>query len=350
MAALLVVMHHAVKILHDRMDGASGWDFHAGAAGVDVFFCISGFVIVISSVDFWGQGGSSALFLWRRVSRIVPLYWLATTLKLMLLLAVPRLAQHSAFFKPWHAIASFLFIPTWNVDHAVLPLLPQGWTLSFEMLFYALFAAALAMKLRPVGWITAVLVVLSVADLLRTDDWGAIATLLRPILLEFAFGMWIAAAVLRGVRLPERIAQLLVVSMPILLLASNLLPEKTCVEFSVLIWGLPGGLLLLAAVSLEDSARKWLSGLPNLLGDASYAIYLFHGFVAQPVILCLMMLHLDGLAAISLTVGISILAACAVGILIHNRVEMPLLKYLHRHNPGSSRLAPQSGSSVPLVL
>jgi exopolysaccharide production protein ExoZ len=50
------------------------------AAGVDLFFVISGFVMVYSSEPLFGRSGSPKEFLVRRLARIVPLYWLTMTI------------------------------------------------------------------------------------------------------------------------------------------------------------------------------------------------------------------------------------------------------------------------------
>jgi peptidoglycan/LPS O-acetylase OafA/YrhL len=69
---------------------------------------------------------------------------MATAFKVALLVAMPALA-FSTMLTPWHVISSFLFIP----DDTLGPVVMVGWTLSFEMLFYALFATALWLRIRP---------------------------------------------------------------------------------------------------------------------------------------------------------------------------------------------------------
>src|SRR5579871_6907304 len=96
LAAMLVVLFHA-GLLADERFGAPGHHlfgplFRAGAGGVDIFFPISGFVMVVSTVGLLAQPGASRIFLTRRIIRIVPLYWIATTAKLVIVLAVPALA------------------------------------------------------------------------------------------------------------------------------------------------------------------------------------------------------------------------------------------------------------------
>jgi exopolysaccharide production protein ExoZ len=78
-AALLVVLLHAFETWGERVDPAApGVNWDNGAAGVDIFFIISGFVMVISSRRLVDQAGAWLIFLRHRVVRIVPLYWLLT--------------------------------------------------------------------------------------------------------------------------------------------------------------------------------------------------------------------------------------------------------------------------------
>src|SRR6185437_15681181 len=87
-------------------------------------------------------------FLEDRVIRIVPMYWLMTTVKLAGLFVIPWVALHSDT-QLWHTIASYLFIPARNAAGDHLPLLPVGWTLNFEMFFYCCVAASIALTKRP---------------------------------------------------------------------------------------------------------------------------------------------------------------------------------------------------------
>src|ERR1700677_861510 len=89
-AAGLVVMHHSISlwvgnIMHRPI--ASQWS--NGAAGVDIFFVISGFVMAISLPGLAGRKNKAGVFLWRRFARIVPLYWMALTAKLAIMRLKP---------------------------------------------------------------------------------------------------------------------------------------------------------------------------------------------------------------------------------------------------------------------
>src|SRR5438270_5929207 len=61
-----------------------------GSCGVDLFFVISGFVMVYASARLFGAQGGPGQFLLRRAIRIVPLYWGVTTSYLLLALTLAR--------------------------------------------------------------------------------------------------------------------------------------------------------------------------------------------------------------------------------------------------------------------
>jgi exopolysaccharide production protein ExoZ len=91
-AALLVVLYHAFNMWGERVDAAApGVSWENGAAGVDIFFVISGFVMVVSSRRIIGQAGAWLTFLRHRIMRIVPLYWLLTSGKIAAVVLLPAL-------------------------------------------------------------------------------------------------------------------------------------------------------------------------------------------------------------------------------------------------------------------
>src|SRR5580658_5421280 len=132
LAATAVVAYHALQW------GSGGFD--VGRAGVDVFFVISGFIMWrVTS----GRDVTPGAFLWRRVTRVAPLYWLTTLAVLAAALVWPGFLPE---VRPgWrHLALSLAFIPHLDPRGLPFPTLPPGWTLDYEALFYLTFAAALA--------------------------------------------------------------------------------------------------------------------------------------------------------------------------------------------------------------
>ncbi len=330
LAAMMVVLFHAGGQSVD-INIASRQHFAFGTSGVDIFFAISGFIMVVTSHSLWGLPGQWwDGFLKRRLSRIVPLYWFFTTLKLMILAALPWLALHSPI-QAWYVSASYLFVPALNpLSQQIEPLLPVGWTLNFEMLFYVVFAIGMAISAKPLRVVFPVLILFAIVGLARSESWGPAATLLDPILLEFLLGACVGLAFLRGARLPAWLA----VSMGVLALAA--LPSLAALlnghaGNTVNLWrlayfGIPGALLLMSAISLEHAG--WNAGprsLAVLLGNASYAIYLSHGFIIPAIARICMKVKLGQPTTYVLLIVLSCVVSAVVGIVVHKYVEQPLL-------------------------
>src|SRR5262249_8314784 len=93
-AAFLVVLTHSTFYASERLTQGIGF-WPDGATGVNIFFVISGFVMVVSTAKLKSVADSWKIFVKRRIIRIVPMYWLATTLKLLAMILVPSVVLHS---------------------------------------------------------------------------------------------------------------------------------------------------------------------------------------------------------------------------------------------------------------
>src|SRR5262245_51871513 len=93
LAALFVVGYHCTLLLHETFyPGFTPWD--NGNSGVDLFFVISGFIMIVSSQSLAREADGWRRFISLRIVRIVPLYWLTTLAKLALIVAIPEFARH----------------------------------------------------------------------------------------------------------------------------------------------------------------------------------------------------------------------------------------------------------------
>lgn len=185
-AALLVVITHSAT--HFELV-ANSFIRHFGEYGVDVFFVISGFIMVYTTL---GKKYSPGVFLLRRFERIAPLYYFFTLALIFLALIKPtQFATVDLQF--FHSLASFLFIPAVSTSEifsgSYMPVLYVGWTLNYEMFFYVIFAFSLVFaekyRLALVGLVLVTLVL--VGKVFNISGFFSFYTNL--ILLEFFLGM-----------------------------------------------------------------------------------------------------------------------------------------------------------------
>ena len=327
-AALMVVITHSTFYVSERLiKDYPVWG--SGASGVDVFFVISGFVMVISSQSLMDRDDGWKQFMLRRLVRIVPLYWVVLTIKLAAMLAIPAAVLH-AKFDLWAIISSYLFLPSFNVDGEIKPLLGVGWTLNFEMFFYVLFAIAMALRLDVLKMVSGVFILCCVMATFRTESWPAAAFYFDTIVLEFAFGMLLARATIRGFSLPVPVSLFL-------LIAGFAGLTYQWVEapwlWRPIVWGVPAVMVVTAVISLNRIVGKRIPKMLMELGDSSYALYLFHPLIAPiaPTLLAKL-----GLPIAPLSIALSILSSIIATWIIFRIAEKPTTEYLKRRLAGST--------------
>jgi len=325
-AALLVVLYHAFDMWGLRIDPAApGVTWGNGAAGVDIFFVISGFVMVVSSRRLASLPRAWWTFIQHRIVRIVPLYWLLTTAKLVLVFLFADLALRSGL-DFGYAARSYLFFPVVDGAGHFRPLLPVGWTLTYEFLFYLLFALALALRVDVLRVLVPGLGLLVAAALLRVESWPAWTILFNTIVVEFIFGVVLAKLILRGWFLPSGVAACLVVAGFVLILA---VPESA-ESPRPLTWGLPALAIVAGAASLEWHIASVIPRWVLALGDASYSIYLTHGFVVPVIGLVFVFFHWTDLSAEVVAVLACLVAGSIVGWIVYMAVERPIMLAVKR--------------------
>ena len=281
------------------------------AAGVDLFFVISGFIMVVSCWREFGQGGATRQFAGRRIVRIVPLYWLATFLMMLVLFFAKGQVP-----EPLAILKSLFFYPFFTDT----PILPAGWTINFEMMFYGMFAVALSMRSR--SGVAAIAAALSLLVILGCI-FGPVGrnNVAFPLALEFIFGLAIGVGYCKGVRLAKTLNIAFVmlgfiaigISVKMGLVAGGNDPMR------VVAWGVPAALIVIGSTFTQWTWRPIVGQPVMLLGAASFALYLFH----QPLILILAELGYGK------DVWPHVAFACiAIAICIHLLIEQPMLGWL----------------------
>jgi exopolysaccharide production protein ExoZ len=243
------------------------------ASGVDLFFVISGFIMVYSSEDLFGTNGGWRIFLTRRISRILPLYWLATAAA-MAVMSAPQ---------NWQSVVqSLLFVP-YRTDGTFFPTHAGGWTLNFEMFFYCIFACAIFLRRKfavPAVGISLLSFVI-LGKIAEPVQFAPIAYWSDPIILEFIFGMMIAMLYKKNVCLPTALRICFIVFGAAAIWLSSGGPVPTGDRW--LVWGIPAALIFIGSTLGRTVNFGWLTAPIKMLGDASYALYLFHPLVAAVI-------------------------------------------------------------------
>ncbi len=248
-----------------------------GGAGVDIFFVVSGFIIMtIADRPVDGRRLDVAMkFLTRRFLRIYPLYWITLVLMLAMLgsagLGGPALHQ----LGKWQV---------WLLTRTQIGLQPPAWSLVFEVWFYACTAALLLLPQRQFRMGVAVWACLQVVVLcwhLWGGGWPRTPIVAKPQVLEFFLGCGVSC-VARRYAVGPRVAAVCLAVAAVVFAAGSLrcyvaLPKGSLFDTErLLFYGGPATLLVLALVSWEWRNHVCVPVWLRRVGDSSYSIYLWH--------------------------------------------------------------------------
>lgn len=260
-AALMVVFFHASPHVRNYI----GWSVLAwGEFGVDIFFNISGFVMMYSVISTEIRV-TFINFVKNRLVRIGPMYWLMTTLMTLTLIIMPT-AFNSAVLSLSHYSMSMLFIPHFHpgINGAVLPMLVLGWTLCYEMYFYIIFGVTLAVP-KPYIFISTLclLAIISIFSICGFFGNSAVSVFLNnSIIYEFSCGMLIALLYRSNILMPKRLA---IIAMPI---SFGLVIFASSVDNRFFTAGILSTIILYSSLSFSLSINKRVTSFLRLLGDS----------------------------------------------------------------------------------
>ncbi|PMQ06020.1 O-acetyltransferase WecH [Dyella sp. AD56] len=353
-ASLLVVFWHGSRFFAPYGEGWSGVLLRPAAPfGVDLFFLISGFIMLVTTRRSDGSKGYVATFFIKRFARIWPVYVIATAILLLLI------SYRREPFLSWHGfrhLVEYLFFlplhgPNGGDPGVVIPALSVGWTLNYEMYFYAVLAASLlfgrARWLAFFLWMALTLLVipgvfsatpLSVDPSVNYQFHGYLRLATNPIILLFAAGVIIG--IIYDTRLTianpfyGRLSIFAVVCMVIFQYCSGFRADHGLFN-----WGLTlVPLMLVLALALKTI--DWEVSRPLLyLGDISFSLYLFHPIAQEWFDRYNVRLSgtgpLAGFAAFFITSAIAIVLACLshryLELGVSNRMRDVLLRPMRKN-------------------
>lgn len=311
-AVIAVVLFHSIGF--SSIDGGIFTPiYQLGAAGVDLFFVISGFII-------WHISNNTQLnainFLKRRYLRIMPMYWLVSLgLIAILILSSEQLTTDKI-------ITSLLLLPS-----TTPPILNVGWSLVHELYFYCVFALLLPIRsllLKLVLlWAWAISTSIYHFYTIPLHPWLSVLT--HPFNIEFTLGATLAYLFTAATQLTYRYWLYAVLALIISLgswtqIFGWYFPES--IE-RVIYFALPIALIVLAAVN-SPPQHNLFSHILERVGDASYSIYLTH----VPVLAAISLLA--GLVGFSINSLAALIICLVVGQLSFRHLEQPLLQFVQQ--------------------
>lgn len=334
-AVLGVVAFHSLSIEQKY----SGGDIllpdllRVGQSGVDLFFVISGFVMVTVTEGRFERSSEIMRFLWGRITRIYPTYWFYFLLTAAVFLVKPNWVNSSQGHQA-QLISSFLLLPSNQ-----LPLVMVAWSLIHELWFYLAFTILLRFHERFLfpsllvwGAIVTILnLLVTVADLSAT---ARIA--LHPYSLEFIIGALTGISLSKehAPKLSARNAVLTIVfvlsiGFPIIY-GFDILKQEGILRAGVI--GTLYGFLVFSVVTLEQFHKFTAPKSLQFIGDISYTVYLSHVLVLSAIGRLWLIASPAPNSLLDNVLACIIMLAVVVGYgwIGYRMVEQPILQVSHR--------------------
>jgi exopolysaccharide production protein ExoZ len=327
-AALIVVLDHVSEMMGEpKYFGRQPFDavLASGAVGVDLFFCLSGFIIVYIGVNAaWAPTMGAWVFFKRRFARIVPFMWAAIAGYALL-----RVVGRGGDFPAVDYARAAVLWPFGPVEPGPV------WTLRHEFLFYGVFALTFLSGRRWLLGLWAVSPLALAAIQALFGPYVGIGPdiawfLFNPIDMLFGLGVCFGLAYVRwrpvwpagAWAAPATVAGCAgVFGLALALHYDRSLP------WMVAVIGLASCACLAAACAVLPP-RGFIGDLGRRLGDASYCIYLIHtAFVSA--VLGLISHRAPGLPD-AVIVAVTFLIAVGSGLVLHYVVERPIVAWSQR--------------------
>jgi exopolysaccharide production protein ExoZ len=258
---------------------------------------------------------------------VYPLYWIITLVLLPAYFLVPGLgAGHESH---WRTILhSLLLIPQ---EHS--PILAVGWSLCYEVFFYALFGLTI---LLPFGmslliisfWIAGSIVNTVIESVFLIKSHFILQFCFSFHTLEFILGCLVAWLIV--CRFRYRGAFLFILGCTLFSLAGISQSHRGLQLHPAIAYGLPAGLILMGAATLDLKQTVKPPQFLSYLGDASYSIYLTHYPCLSATLKLALVLNLSAVLGHDLTVVVLGVIALAFGCLVYSTLELPIVFALRK--------------------
>lgn len=347
LACLVIVFAHANSRAIRAWPALPGFDqeliYFLAHPALDVFFVLSGFMMTWLYAGQFGRPGAASFFALRRAIRLVPLYWILTTLALALFVVAPQLfSVHRLIELPW-AIGIYVFVPLAKADGMSEPIIGAGWALSYEAIFYALFALGMVFR-RGLLLVVGALLALLAIGLLAAPETPALRLATAPYLIDFIAGIGLALLIRRVPTAPRGVALAAIIAgfsiLPLLAISA---PGRWALGAA----GCLAGSLILAGCLWLNPVFKGIVGRALvLIGDAAYSIYLSHVFVLPATALAVSALGLHLVLDHRALLALLVIASACVGVGLWLGFERTLLIAMQRGFGRRKETQPAEGGGI----
>ena len=325
-AALLVVLSH-IAWKNMQADGSTmHWWHEAGTFGVDIFFIISGYIMVYITQNMHQKPHNVRIFLKKRFIRIIPLYWFYTLIALAVFILMPERVNSAG--GGTDVFKSFFLLPLASSENYLVGV---GWTLHYEFLFYILFSFGLILSRKIGNIVVASAILFSVLFSIFIPMEGMsyiFHSFLNDIFIEFALGIFLYFLLLKI----KNIHWMISLSSIILGLLSfyYLHTGGSFTGVHHIDTGTSAFLICFGVVSLEYFWKKRECKLLTILGNSSYSLYLLHPFILVAVVI--VSSKLENILPLSenLLIIIMFISSLIAGYISHIFIEKNLIRWTKR--------------------
>ena len=335
-AAMLVVLFHlGGAIAAEKYFGMKCFSFifSFGDSGVEFFFVLSGFIIFHAHRADLGKPNLVKKYLYKRITRIYPVYILIFLGVYGVAIATPQL-RHTVPSDISLILQSLLLIP---LDKELAggtgaPVIVVAWTLQFEMMFYLGFAIGILSRFAGSILIASYFIGLTFG---LGGSCFPFSFLFSDYVLLFIMGMLVSYVTSYGPSLRSyakhfALIGLFVYSVPAM---ADIAKAELFESYKTILYGLGCSLLVLALVVFEKQDIIILKHkFFQLVGNASYSLYLIHFPLISILAKVALLVGLKDIGLIGVLIAfLAIFMSCIlVSVAFHFVIEKPLAKWLRQ--------------------
>ncbi|MEC3883966.1 acyltransferase [Halobacillus sp. HZG1] len=323
-AILFVLIGHANNNFYQQI----GYDWLNIAqwertGGVDFFFIVTGFMIYYLYHKHAGNKEKATQFLIKRIVRIFPMYWIFTTLALIVPYAFPLLQES---YSVEVTLKSFFLLTS-------APILSSAWSLTHIVIFYFLFFAYMY---KPVIMKPVIGLLIGYTLLGEMNIFPFLpSTIFNVSTLEIFCGALVAHL---SIHFTNRYAGLCIV----LGLAGYALTWiHNIYSLTFIPLALAYGscsMLIMYGIAEKDKTKRNVPHILSYLGGASYSIYIAHGPFIKVYLVIFVKLNFFDIIHPFFGLVLIILLVTASCCMVYNIVEKPLVETLRRTVFGKKRV------------